>query len=82
MIIAGTQLLGQNDYSSVRTIHIPWMSRAKSQRSTSRHFGSTLGKNNREYKKDKKQVRIHESTVACDWAGAVMPEKKKKKKKK
>ena len=21
-----------------------------------------------------KQVRIHESTVACDWAGAVMPE--------
>ena len=22
-----------------------------------------------------KQVRIHESTVACDWAGAVMPEK-------
>ena len=23
-----------------------------------------------------KKVRIHESTVACDWAGAVMPEKK------
>ena len=28
------------------------------------------------------QVRIHESTVACDWAGAVMPENQKKKKKK
>ena len=23
---------------------------------------------------DDKQVRIHEGTVACDWAGAVMPE--------
>ena len=22
----------------------------------------------------REQVRIHESTVACDWAGAVMPE--------
>ena len=27
----------------------------------------------------KKQVRIHESTVACDWAGAVMPENYEKK---
>ena len=26
----------------------------------------------------KKQVRIHESTVACDWAGAVMPENHEK----
>ena len=26
----------------------------------------------------RKQVRIHESTVACDWAGAVMPEKHEK----
>ena len=25
-----------------------------------------------------KQVRIHESTVACDWAGAVMPENHEK----
>ena len=29
-------------------------------------------------KKDRKQVRIHESTVACDWAGAVMPENHEK----
>ena len=28
----------------------------------------------------KKQVRIHESTVACDWAGAVMPENHEKNK--
>ena len=27
-----------------------------------------------------KQVRIHESTVACDWAGAVMPENHEKNK--
>ena len=27
---------------------------------------------------DEKQVRIHESTVACDWAGAVMPKIMKK----
>ena len=26
-----------------------------------------------------KQVRIQESTVACDWAGAVMPENHEKK---
>ena len=26
----------------------------------------------------KQQVRIHESTVACDWAGAVMPENHEK----
>ena len=26
-----------------------------------------------------KQVRIHESTVACDWAEAVMPENHEKK---
>ena len=25
-----------------------------------------------------KQVRIHESTVACDWAGAVLPENHEK----
>ena len=27
---------------------------------------------------ERKQVRIHESTVACDWAGAVMPENHEK----
>ena len=26
----------------------------------------------------KKQVRIHESTVACDWEGAVMPKNHEK----
>ena len=30
--------------------------------------------------KEKKQVRIHESTVACDWAGAVMPKNHEKNK--
>ena len=27
---------------------------------------------------ENEQVRIHESTVACDWAGAVMPENHEK----
>ena len=29
-----------------------------------------------------KQVHIHESTVACDWAGAVMPKNYEERKKK
>ena len=32
----------------------------------------------REGRGETKQVRIHESTVACDWAGAVMPENHEK----
>ena len=34
----------------------------------SRETGSNLKR------EESEQVRIHESTVACDWAGAVMPE--------